>query len=355
MREIADGLAAWRAAGLRFAVATVVRTFSSAPRGPGAAMAVAENGEVLGSVSGGCVEGAVYELARSALANGEATLQRYGVSDDEAFEVGLTCGGTIDILVQPADHPSFADVLGAILAYQPVAFVSAAGRHLVVRPDRWTGDLGDPGLTASAAQLATGMLAHGRTAMLELGRHGEQRMDEVSVFVQSYARPPKMLVFGAIDFAHAVARIGKFLGFHVVVCDARPVFATGKRFPEADEVVVQWPHRYLETVAVDDRTVICVLTHDPKFDVPLLAAALRTPAAYIGVMGSRRTHADRLQRLRDLGVPESSLDRLAAPIGLDLGARTPEETAVAIAAEIIALTWNGSGRRLTELQAPIHR
>jgi xanthine dehydrogenase accessory factor len=355
MREIADGLAAWRAAGLRFAVATVVRTFSSAPRGPGAAMAVAENGEVLGSVSGGCVEGAVYDLALTALQTSEPTLQRYGVSDEEAFEVGLTCGGTIDILVQPADFPEFADVLGAILASQPVAMVSARGRHLVVRPDRFTGELGDPGLTAAAARQATGMLAHGTTAMIDLGEHGEERMDQVGIFVQSFAAPPRMLVFGAIDFAGAVARIGKFLGYHVVVCDARPVFATHRRFPDADELVVQWPHRYLADTTVDPSTVICVLTHDPKFDVPLLEAALRTPAGYIGVMGSRRTHSDRLQRLRELGMDERALARLSAPIGLDLGARTPEETAVAIAAEIIALRWNGSGRRLAELESPIHR
>lgn len=355
MREIADGLAAWRAIGLRFAVATVVRTFSSAPRGPGAAMAVAENGEVLGSVSGGCVESAVYDLALATLVDGHTTMQRYGVSDDEAFEVGLTCGGTIDILVQPTDYPGFADVLGAILAHRPVALVSAGGRHLVVRPDGYTGDLGDPGLTAAAAQQATGMLAHGRSAMIELGAHGEQRRDEVSVFVQSFAPPPRMLVFGAIDFAGAVARIGKFLGYHVVVCDARPVFATRKRFPEVDEVVVNWPHRYLGQVTIDPRTVICVLTHDPKFDVPLLDAALRTPARYIGVMGSRRTHGDRMDRLRQLGVDEQSLSRLSAPIGLDLGARTPEETAVAIAAEIISLDWNGTGRRLRELESPIHR
>jgi xanthine dehydrogenase accessory factor len=355
MREIADGLAAWHAAGLRFAVATVVRTFSSAPRPPGAAMAVAENGEVLGSISGGCVEGAVYDLALLTLETSETTLQRYGVSDDEAFEVGLTCGGTIDILVQPADYPELADVLDAVRAGRPVAMVSAAGRHLVVHPDRFSGDLGDPGLTAAAAQQATGMLAHGATAMIELGAHGEQRMDQVSVFVQSFAPPPRMLVFGAIDFAGAVARIGKFLGYHVVVCDARPIFATRKRFPDADELVVQWPHRYLAETVVDERTVICVLTHDPKFDVPLLEAALRTPAAYIGVMGSRRTHDDRLQRLRELGMGEEALSRLSAPIGLDLGARTPEETAVAIAAEIIALSWNGSGRRLSELESPIHR
>jgi xanthine dehydrogenase accessory factor len=355
MRDIADGLAAWRAAGLRFAVASVVRTFNSAPRGPGAAMAVAETGEVLGSVSGGCVEGAVYDLALSVLESGEPVIQRYGVSDDDAFAVGLTCGGIIDIMVEPADYPGFPDVLAGILANTPVALVSAGGKHLVVRPGRVTGDLGDPGLTAAAGQQATGMLAQGRTAMIELGGHGEQRRDEVEVFVQSFAPPPRMLVFGAIDFAGAVARIGKFLGYHVVVCDARPIFATRSRFPDADELVVQWPHRYLREAEVDERTVICVLTHDPKFDVPLLEAALLTPAKYIGVMGSRRTHDDRMTRLRELGVPEESLKRLSAPIGLDLGARTPEETAVAIAAEIIALSWNGSGRRLTDLESPIHR
>jgi xanthine dehydrogenase accessory factor len=301
------------------------------------------------------VEGAVYDLALSVLETGEPVLHRYGVSDDDAFAVGLTCGGTIDVLVQPADHPAFADVLGSILAGKPVALVSAAGRHLVVRPGRVAGDLGDPGLTAAAAQQAAGMLAQGRTAMIELGGHGEQRRDEVEVFVESFAPPPRMLVFGAIDFASAVARIGKFLRYHVVVCDARPVFATRSRFPDADELVVQWPHKYLSSASVDERTVICVLTHDPKFDVPLLAAALATPAAYIGVMGSRRTNDDRMHRLRELGVPAESLRRLSAPIGLDLGARTPEETAVAIAAEIIALSWNGSGRRLTDLESPIHR
>jgi xanthine dehydrogenase accessory factor len=163
-----------------------------------------------------------------------------------------------------------------------------------------------------------------------------------------------MLVFGAIDFAAAVARIGKFLGYRVTVCDARSVFATAKRFPAADEVVVEWPHRYLAATPVDARTVICVLTHDPKFDVPLLSAALRTDAAYIGAMGSRRTHEDRLARLREQGVPEQALSRLASPIGLDIGARTPEETAVSIAAEIVAARWGGSGRRLTDTGGPIH-
>jgi xanthine dehydrogenase accessory factor len=175
------------------------------------------------------------------------------------------------------------------------------------------------------------------------------------VFIRSYTPPPKMLVFGAIDFAGAVARTGVFLGFHVTVCDARPVFATRARFPEADEVVCDWPHRYLERTQVDERTVICVLTHDPKFDVPLLQVALGTSASYIGVMGSRRTHHERMQRLRELGVSDADLERLASPIGLDIGSRTPEETAISIAAEIIQTRSNGTGLRLSRTDGPIHR
>jgi xanthine dehydrogenase accessory factor len=163
-----------------------------------------------------------------------------------------------------------------------------------------------------------------------------------------------MLVFGAIDFAAAVARAGKFLGYHVTVCDARPVFATRSRFPDADEVVVDWPHRFLAGAEVDARTVICVLTHDPKFDVPVLEVALRTPAGYIGAMGSRRTHEDRLERLRGIGMTEDELARLRSPIGLDLGARTPEETAVSIAAELIQLRWGGTGAALTDTEGRIH-
>jgi xanthine dehydrogenase accessory factor len=181
----------------------------------------------------------------------------------------------------------------------------------------------------------------------------------MQVFCTSYAPKPRMLVFGAIDFAAAVARMGSFLGYRVTVCDARPIFATQARFPDADEVVVEWPHRYLEEQAaadaIDARTVLCVLTHDPKFDVPLLTTALRLPeVAYIGAMGSRRTHDDRLARLREVGITETELSRMASPVGLDLGARTPEETAVSIAAEIIAARWGGSGERLTERAGRIH-
>ncbi|MGW0505011.1 XdhC family protein [Micromonospora sp. NPDC003241] len=355
MRDIADGLTDWRTAGVAFAVATVVRTWRSAPRQPGATMAVNADGEVLGSVSGGCVEGAVFELCREAIETGKARTEIYGVSDDDAFGVGLTCGGTIEILVQPQAALTETDaVLEAITAGRPVATASTGDAQLVVWPDRVAGSLGDPDLDRAVAQQAAGMLAQGSTGTVHLGTHGEQRRDEVSVFVQSYVPPPRMIVFGAIDYAAAVARIGRFLGHHVTLCDARPVFATRKRFPDVDDLVVRWPHEYLAETTVDERTVLCVLTHDPKFDVPLLQVALRTPARYIGAMGSRRTHDDRMRRLREAGVDEDTLARLRSPIGLDLGARTPEETAVAIAAEIVAESWGGSGRPLTELDSPIH-
>jgi xanthine dehydrogenase accessory factor len=347
MREIVDGLLAWRAAGVSFAVATVVHTWRSAPRQPGAAMAVNEHGEVIGSVSGGCVEGAVYAAAQEVLTFQKAQTHTYGVSDGDAFEVGLTCGGTIEVMIQPdVALTALDDLLAAVSAGRPVATVSLPDAQLVVWPDRTEGTLGDAELDRIAGEQARGLLAHGRSAIVTAC--------EREVFVQSWAAPARMIVFGAIDFAAAVARIGKFLGYQVTVCDARPVFATPARFPDADEVVVEWPHRYLSSTGVDERTVLCVLTHDPKFDIPLLRVALSTPARYIGAMGSRRTCEDRLNRLREAGVTEEALSRLRAPIGLDLGARTPEETAVAIAAEIVALSWNGSGAPLATLTTPIH-
>jgi xanthine dehydrogenase accessory factor len=347
MRDIVDGLLAWRASGTEFALATVVSTWRSAPRQPGAAMAVNASGDVIGSVSGGCVEGAVYTAAQEVLQTGKSQTHTYGVSDGDAFEVGLTCGGTIEVMIQPSAALSGVDeVLAAIAAGRPVATVTVPDAQLVVWPSHVEGTLGDDELDRQAAQQAAGLLAHGRSAIVQAC--------EREVFVQSYAAPARMIVFGAIDFASAVARIGKFLGYRVTVCDARGVFATPARFPDADEIVVEWPHRYLESTDVDERTVLCVLTHDPKFDIPLLRVALHTPARYIGAMGSRRTCEDRLAQLRDAGVSEAALSRLRAPIGLDLGARTPEETAVAIAAEIVAQSWGGSGTPLTDLTAPIH-
>ncbi|MEP7193522.1 MAG: XdhC family protein [Actinomycetota bacterium] len=363
MHDILNDVLPWYREGTQFAVATVVRTWSSSPKPIGAAMAVAGSGEAVGSVSGGCVEGAVYDVAQQVLQTGQPQMVTYGVSDDDAFSVGLTCGGTIELFVQTMDPDSFEHLqvlVDAVASHQPVALATVVagagdlGGRLVVTPDLTFGSLGRDHLDQAVADDVRGMLANGRTGLLQLGSDGQRRIEDLSVFVESYAPAPKMIVFGAIDFAAAVARIGKFLGYHVTVCDARPVFATRKRFPEVDEVVVMWPHKYLGQVEVDERTVICVLTHDPKFDVPLLAVALRTKAGYIGAMGSRRTNEDRLQRLREIGMSEQELARLSSPIGLDLGARTPEETAVSIAAEIISRTWGGTGRPLTSLQAPIH-
>ncbi|HEX9033480.1 MAG TPA: XdhC family protein [Streptosporangiaceae bacterium] len=368
MRDILDQIVKWWDAGETFGLATVVATFSSAPREPGAAMAVSPGGEAVGSVSGGCVEGAVYELSGEVRASGQPVLQRYGVSDESAFSVGLTCGGIIDLFVEPVSaqtYPEFGEIAAAVRAGHPVAVATVidgpgkVGARRVIWPaDREphaTGTLGSGDrLDQAVDDDARGMLAQGLTGVRHYGAEGERRMDQLAIFVQSFAPPPRMLVFGAIDFAAAVARIGKFLGYRVTVCDARPVFATASRFPDADEVITDWPHRYLSGITTDERTVICVLTHDPKFDVPVLEVALRTPAAYIGAMGSRRTHEDRLDRLREAGMSEAEIGRLRSPVGLDLGARTPEETAVAIAAELIQLRWGGSGQPLSVTEGRIH-
>jgi xanthine dehydrogenase accessory factor len=364
LRDILDQITKWWDSGETFGLATVVNTFRSAPRDPGAALAVSDGGEVVGSVSGGCVEGAVYELAREVCESGQPVLQTYGISEDTAFDVGLTCGGIIELFVEPVSRerfPGLGQVATAIRDEVPVAVATVVagpgvlGARRIIRADIATGTLGaGDRLDEAVDDDVRGMLAQGLTGVRHYGEHGERRLDDLSVFVQSFAPPPRLLVFGAIDFAAAVARAGKFLGYRVTVCDARPIFATHARFPDADEVVVDWPHRYLAQTPIDPRTVICVLTHDPKFDVPLLEVALRTPAGYIGAMGSRRTHEDRLARLRDVGLTEDELARLRSPIGLDLGARTPEETAVSVAAELIQLRWGGSGQPLTDTTGRIH-
>lgn len=369
MRDVlADLMSIWHAGGTA-GLATVVRTMHSAPRQPGAAMVVAPDGSVSGSVSGGCVEGAVYELATEVAGVGTTQLQRYGISDDDAFAVGLTCGGIIDIFVEAVSRATFPEldaVADDIDAHRPVAVATViahpdpgwVGRRVVVHPDDTAGSLGSARADAAVADDARGLLALGRSGILEYGPDGQRRGEGMEVFVSGHAPRPRMLVFGAIDFAAALARQGSFLGYRVTVCDARAVFATAARFPTADEVVVDWPHRYLAAQAragaIDRRTVICVLTHDPKFDVPVLEIALGLEVGYVGAMGSRRTHDDRLRRLREVGLTEAQLARLSSPIGLDLGARTPEETAVSIAADIIARRWGGGGRPLGEIVGRIH-
>ncbi|MHA6779821.1 XdhC family protein [Pseudonocardia saturnea] len=369
MRDVVDQLAGWWKNSETAALATVVGTYSSAPRQPGASMLIGPDGEAVGSVSGGCVEGAVYELGQEVLTQGRPMFQRYGVSDEDAFTVGLTCGGIIDIFVEKVNPQTYAElgrIAEAIRAEAPVAVATVIsgpaerlGRRLIVWPDHVEGGTGSARLDDAIRDDARGLLDAGRNGQVTYGVDGQRRGEGLSVFVESFAPPPRMIVFGAIDFAAAVARMGSFLGFRVTVCDARPVFATASRFPGANEVVVEWPHRYLAAEAaagrIDARTALCVLTHDPKFDVPLLEVALRLPeVGYIGAMGSRRTHDDRLARLREIGVTETEIARMSSPIGLDLGARTPEETAVSIAAEMIAQHWGGAGIRLAERAGPIH-
>jgi xanthine dehydrogenase accessory factor len=370
MRDVLDELVSvWRTGGTA-GVATVVRSLRSAPRQAGAAMVVAPDGAVAGSVSGGCVEAAVYELATEVVGTGQPQLQRYGISDDDAFAIGLTCGGIIDIFAEPVSQSTFPQ-LGAVAddisAHRPVAVATViahpdpqrVGRRLVIGEHAVEGSLGSSRADDAVGDDARGLLAAGSTAVLAYGPDGERQGTGMEVFVSSHAPRPRMIVFGAIDFASALSRQAAFLGYRVTVCDARPVFATAARFPAADEVVVDWPDRYLRAQlaagALDSRTALCVLTHDAKFDVPLLEVALRLPSiGYIGVMGSRKTHLERLERLRVAGLTEPELARMASPIGLDLGARTPEETAVSIAAEIIARRWGGGGRPLGAVDGPIH-
>jgi xanthine dehydrogenase accessory factor len=228
-----------------------------------------------------------------------------------------------------------------------------------VEPDgTQVGTLGDPDLDRVVARDTLGELDSGLTATRHYGEHGEARERTVQVFVESFAPPPRMVIFGAVDFTAALARVAKLLGYRVIVSDARSVFATPARFPMADEVVNDWPDRYLASIRAElgPRDVVCVLTHDAKFDVPAIVSALATDVGYIGAMGSRRTHAARIERLREAGVREEQLARVMAPIGLDIGARTPEETAIAICAEMIALrTGDGSGGSLRDGDGPIHR
>ena len=318
MRDVLETLERWSAAGTRAATATVVATERSAPRDPGAVLAVSEDGEIVGSVTGGCVEPAVYGEAREVLAGEGPRLKTYGIADEEAFEVGLPCGGTVHIFVDALDPALVAPLAEAVREERPIALETrisgeGIGAKRLVRPEE----------DGPAAEL----LARAETGIVET--------PEGQLFVSSFAPRPSMYVFGAVDHAAALASIGRFLGFRVTVCDARARFVTRERFPDVDELVVEWPDRFLREAPVDERTAICILTHDHKFDIPALKVALETRAGYIGAMGSRRTNADRAERLRAEGVTDEELARIHAPIGLKIGSRSPQEVAVAIAAEIV--------------------
>ncbi|QNP75266.1 XdhC family protein [Streptomyces roseirectus] len=341
------------------ALATVVSAHGSAPRQPGAIMVCTPRGTVVGGVSGGCVEGAVYDRAQEVLRDGGAVLERYGIGDGDAGAVGLTCGGTIEVFVERVDRSSFPE-LGVLLAHRRAGTAVALatllddgrGGHLVCWADGTSGSTGSGALDEEIAREARRLLARGRSGIV-------RPTSGPRVFVNCLTPPPRLLVYGANDFAAALARQGALLGHRVTVCDARPVFTTPERFPDADDVVVAWPHRHLageaEAGRVDARTAVVSLTHDPKFDQPLLTAALGLDLAYVGALGSRRTARRRAAALRGAGVPEGQLARLSSPAGLDLTGAGPAETALSICAEILHLRNGGSRRRLRDIDGPVHR
>ncbi|MFF3501627.1 XdhC family protein [Streptomyces sp. NPDC003247] len=368
MLNIADTLARWCRAARPFALATVVDVTGSTPLPVGTSVAVDHDGNAAGSISGGCVEGAVYELCRHVLREaGLPRRARFGPSGDDAFAVGLTCGGELDVFVQyvdPTAHAHLAAALTGVAGGRPAAvaqLVEGPG-HLLGSTLSVLGDghassagLADGPAGRAVAEEARALLRAGRGGRATVGGDAESCPEPLTVFVHVHAPRPRMLIFGAVDFAAALSETSRFLGYRVTVCDARPVFATPARFPHADEIVIDWPHRYLRRTEVDERTAVCVLTHDAKFDVPLLRLALDLPVGYIGAMGSRRTHEERLRLLREAGVSGGQLARLHSPIGLDLGARTPQETAVSITAEIIARANDATGLPLSRTTGPIHR
>lgn len=360
MREILDSAAAWVAEERQFALAVLVSAQASSPRELGAAMIVDADGVVFGNVSAGCVDGDVHDLCLQAIETGESTRVRYGISDETAFEAGLSCGGVIDVLVLPVlpGTPAAAaitDLHAAILRREPCALgivTAGAGRGalLLARENTDPATPTDPGirraLVADLARLRTD--DHALTL-----RYGTD-VDPLEMLGVPFPHAPRLIIIGAVEFSVALSRLGAASGFEVSVCDPRDAFAAPARFPDAHQVVHEWPHDYLARTPIDARTAICVLTHDPRFDVPALTIALRSPAGYVGAMGSRRTHDDRARRLAEAGVTDAEAERLRSPIGLALGGRTPEETALSILAEIVMVRSGGRGEALRDATGPVH-
>lgn len=345
-------------AGHPCAAATIVRASGSVPRPAGTSMIFSADGTVYGSLTGGCVEAAVLEAAREALADGLPRTETFGFSDGDAFAVGLSCGGSLDVRIQPLLPGSFAaggrrpeallrrlDGPG-VAAFHTGDELSAVLAQLVPLP-----------AVAAAARLLLPQLEAGRTGTVELpgGTCGEP----AELFLECATPAPRLYLVGANDYSAAMAKMGALLGYRTVICDPRPAFTDPRRFPGAERVVVQWPDKFLAAEAtagrLDARSSVCVLSHDAKFDVPALTAALASDAAYVGAMGSRRSHLQRMHALRQAGVPESALNRLSSPIGLDIGAVSPEELALSVFAELTAARSGATGLPLTRLAGPIHR
>jgi len=347
----------------RVVSAALVDRIGSAPLDPGAQMLIDGRGNIEGSVTGGCVEAALVEEAQRILGGGEAKIVTYGVSDEEALGVGLMCGGTVRVFVHEYGEDSLDSleaVAAARAADQPVARGtllggSRAGASISILEDRVVGSLGVTELLdRSVVRDARGQLDEGVSRIRRYGAGGEVMGSEVAVYIQAFATPPRMLIFGAIDFSSEVAKVASDIGYQVTICDAREPFARSPRFSRNAEVVIDWPDRYLQGQELGPRDVVLVFTHDPKFDEPALTAALATDAGYIGALGSRRTQERRAERLRDAGLDERSIARIHAPCGLDVGARTPSETAISILAEVIAVRTGRTGESLRDTGGPIH-
>lgn len=358
MRDILPHLDRWNRRSEEIALATVVGVRGSAPRPCGARLAVTRSGRMAGSVSGGCVETDVFERALRVLDTGTPEVARYdGVDHEHGFEVGLACGGSIDVLIEPfTEDPVWAalrtdlerdDPAGLCVALGPEALL---GRKLAVSlGERRVGSI-DSAVDAAAADAARRLLPEGGSEVVRLPWRG----GEALVFVESFARPFRLYIIGATHTAIPLCRMAAELGYRVTVIDARAVFATEERFPEAYALVRAWPDEALGEVVLDRNAHVVTLTHDPKFDLPALARALRSEAGYIGALGSRATHARRAAALREQGFREAELSRIRTPVGLDIGGRTPEEVALSILAEMVAARRGRDGRPLVQRSAPIH-
>jgi xanthine dehydrogenase accessory factor len=353
----------WLRGGHRVVVATLVERLGSAPLDPGAQMLIDDSGRIEGSVTGGCIEAALVEEAQAILAGGPPRLITYGISDEVAAGVGLMCGGTVRVFIHephPEARRPLEEAAAAIGEGLPVAVATlldgeAAGSKLVVFADRVAGGLGAGGLLDHAVTNdARGFLDEGISTIRRYGSGGETMGAELSVYIQAFSTRPELVIFGAIDFSAAMAKIAIELGFQVTICDARAPFLASPRFSEAADVVVQWPDDFLADHPLGPRDSVLIFTHDPKFDEPALVGALAGKAGYVGALGSRHTHEKRLVRLRERGVAETDLARIHSPCGLDIGARTPAETAISILAEMIAFRSGRSGISLQTTSGPIH-
>ena len=355
---------AWLGERRRFVQALLVEVEGSAPLPPGAMMLIGERGEIEGSITGGCVEGAVVAEAEAILAGErDSGVVTYGISDELAGTVGLTCGGTVHIFIQELSGVAGEielSALGEHLAGRPAAVATLlegpfAGARLGIVDYQATGSLGlSDLLDRNVAREARGLLMEGKTTLRRFGGDGATLGDDLSVHVRSYARPPRMIIFGAVDFSAAMAPFASRIGYEVTICDARERFVHSQRFSADAEVRVGWPRELMKGVVLGPRDAVLVFSHDPKYDEPAVLEALATDAGYIGALGSRRTTADRDARLRAAGASEADLARVHAPCGLDIGSRTAEETAVSILAEIIAGRSARVARPLRATNGPIH-